>query len=861
MVKTLLISGYAVGQATTASTTEYFPLSGYLAAVTTTEAHRDIIFRSAGTLAQLYVRIPTNATTAQSTIRTRKNAANGGQTITVNSGATGEFEDTSGTDTVAAADKLCLQTVTGAGGSMNLRIVSTTFAATTDTVSVTGIVGPFTTTTASTTWFFPIEGYSGNNTTTETFQKCRMRKAGTFKNAGVYVSAARAQATTVRSRKNAANGNLVVTCTASTTGWFEDTSNTDTVSAAEDWDISVTTGTGADTLTIQTMKIEFVSTGGNGVSFVGKPVGVAVNDATTAYFPLGGTCDSNTTESNTQMKARVAFTLSEMVVVVSQNDVSSASTCDLRQGAASTAVTISITGNLTGLFQDNSHSVTLAATDEINFRLVVPSVSGSHTVTLTNIGIHTAGGNDYTRSITTETVSLSESIARLLAANRTDTETTTITETPTRMIAANRTLATETISLSESIAKEKCNVRPVVTESVTISESSLNRMLAATRANTETTSSTETTTRLLSAFRTLPTETVTITDSVARVRGAVATIQTETVTITDSVNRLLAANRALNETTSVSDSVARVRGINRTLATETVTISDSVARLLAATRAIAIESTTISDQLDRTRGVNRTISESVILSEQLTRLLTASRTISIENTSIIDSLIRLLAVTRAINTETTTITDQVSRIYTPVAGNFARSLSETTTITDSITRMLTATRTIDIENITISENLTRLLAASRTVGDTTTINDSLVRSFGAVRLMSESVTITEQLIRMLASNRLVSETTNISGQLVRMITATRSLPETVAISEQLARILAAVRAVEDTENITDSVDYLISQLHDFVASLTETVNITDSVFAYSLLQRYRGALNRYLKGEWSISDPTREDIS
>jgi len=145
-----------------------------------------------------------------------------------------------------------------ATNTMTVPVTSAIFDATTDTVTI--LVSDFpSTTTASTTWFILPHGI-GSLQTTETTSKYRVRRAGTWKNFGVYISAARAQATTVKSRKAGADGNISVSCTGSTTGWFEDTTHSDTLSVGDDIDISVTTGTGADTLTIRTIKSEFIST-------------------------------------------------------------------------------------------------------------------------------------------------------------------------------------------------------------------------------------------------------------------------------------------------------------------------------------------------------------------------------------------------------------------------------------------------------------------------------------------------------------------------------------------------------------------------------------------------------------------------
>ena len=812
MAKTLLVASFVNGgTTTTAATTEYHWLSGHTDK-NATEANRDILFRTAGTLSNLYARVQTNSTTGASTIRTRKNAGNGGQSQSIGIAATGKFEDTSGTDTVAAGDKLNIQTVTGTGGTINFRTLSTFFNATTNTVSVCGCTGTFTTTTASTTWFLPIQGHNANLITTETFQKCRIRKSFTAKNMGVYVSAARAQATTVRSRKNGANGNLVVTCTGSTTGWFEDTGNSDTLAAADDYDYSVTTGTGADTLTIQTIKCEYVSTGSDGLSFNGKGTGTAVTDNTIMYYPIGGTCDVTGTESVTQTKARLAWTLSNLEVMVSQNGVSSASTCDVRKNAASTTITASITGSTTGLFADNTHTETLATTDEINFRLTVPSVAGTQTVTITNIGIHTSAANDYTVSLSTETVTVSDTSqpTRMLAAKRNPQETTNSSENLARMLAANRALSTETTTIGESLARVRGQSRSLATEIVTISEVSLNRMLSAIRSLPETTTIGETLLRMLAANRPLSTETVTVSEDLQRIRGAVVVLATQTVTVGESLNRMLAATRSLPETTSTSDAVARMLGASRTLP-ENIVVSDNLTRLLSANRALATQVTAISDSLNRLVASTRSLPENVTVNDSLTKMLAASRTLATETVTINETLQRMLAARRTLQ-DTTSITEDLAFEKSSGTTNYNRSITENTTISESLQRMLAATRILNTETTSISDDLNRMLAANRAIA-------------------SESTPIGEILQRLLAAFRTLQDTITTNDSTNRTYSASRPIQEDVSITDSLSRRLYAFRTLVENIDITDLLEHLKHSIdnQEFIVNLIENVLVSDNI--------------------------------
>ena len=856
MVKTYI--GASGSTTTTANITSYSRLGG-LNAVNSTETNRQILFRSAGTLSNLYVRVTVNAIAGASTIRTRKNVANGGQSVSVGSTATGEFTDAVNTDTIAAGDKLNYQFVPGAAtNTMSISVWSCIFNATTDTVTRTVVSHNVSLTTASTTWFVPLFGDNGTATTTETFAKTRMRKAGTLKNCCVHVTAARAKASTVKSRKNAAaDGTISVSCTAGATGFFEDTTHSDTVSAAEDWNWSITTGTGVDSLVIQTIIADFVSTNGDGIAGTGTFTLITYTDGTVRWMPISGIVLSTATEADTKADCRIAGDYLELTCLISQNDVTSASTLILRKNGADTTLSVSITGSATGVFSDSIHTVTLVSTDEINLQITAPSVSSAHTVSICNMIMvtHVTANQNYTVTMDTETVSLSESIARSVGFNRalsSETisasesmaiqqvlnrplpETVSASESLARMTAANRALSTETTTISESpaLARTIGKVRALGTETVSTSES-IARTLAAVRALPETVASSESLARMTVANRALSTETVSTSESLTRIKGLVRALTTETITVGETLARMLAANRALStETTVVSDSINRVRGIMRALATETVTVGETLNRMLAATRAL-IENTSFGETLTRIVAFTRALAtENVtVTGGTLTRLLAATRTL-VENTSIGETLNRLYGAVRAIATQTTTISDALDYVKTGGANAFNRTLTETVNLSESLTRVFTGNRVL-VENISTSESLTRLLSAFRTLVENTTISDSLNRVFGLIRaLATQTVSISESLLRTVGLTRVIIETVSLSDLLARQTASIRSLTDTTAVSEAIARIYGATRGLTDSIIISES----LTKVKTVIKTLIETVNISES-----LARRFTGS--------------------
>jgi hypothetical protein len=359
----------------------YFPLGGDVNVRTTTEADHQIKFRTAGTLSALQITVSANATSANSTLRTRKNTANGGQTATILSGATGLFEDASGTDTIAATDLVNYSIVGGSLNTLTYRAVQTLFAATTNTVTKLILTATASSSyVVSTAYFMPLGGLVGNfPTTTESNANVRMRRAGTFKNLSVRGSVSSGTAVTVRVRKNSADSGMTITLPASV-AITEDTTHTASCAVNDDFCFAVTTNSTTSSLNLLTISVEFETTDSSGLIVLGNTFSLDTQPfvkTTTSYDSIGGRIlgsVSATTESFVQVKAKEAFTFENLECFCSISS-GTASTITLRKGGADTTLVIPV-GTVAGLFQDTTHTVTVAVADLIDLKIINSSVAG-----------------------------------------------------------------------------------------------------------------------------------------------------------------------------------------------------------------------------------------------------------------------------------------------------------------------------------------------------------------------------------------------------------------------------------------------------------------------------------------------------
>lgn len=371
MAKVTLVS-YAAQNSVSAA--RYFQLGGgCLASPNVTEAAVQVKHRTPGTLTELYCNVVTNDR-ASSTVRTRVNGSNGGLSLTVTGSTTGVFRDTSGSDTITAGDLLAYQITPGAGGTtFTIGPLATVFEATTDTVTRLGSYEGGT--IASGQWL-AICG-AGSDQATEAQAQTKIPASGTFCNGAVNVTVNSHNNTIVfTSRKNGAGGNISVTVTATTTGWFEDTTNSDTVVDGDNYNWLGTLN-GSGSATIATLAVDFVSTNGEQI-FAGN--NATVNSPTpantTEYSAIAGSTQTVSSEGPVQVGPNLAGVWDKLSVYLSSNTVSAASTIKSRINGADGNQVLNITASTSGWYRDTSNTDTIAAGDALSI-IIIAGATGT----------------------------------------------------------------------------------------------------------------------------------------------------------------------------------------------------------------------------------------------------------------------------------------------------------------------------------------------------------------------------------------------------------------------------------------------------------------------------------------------------
>ena len=213
-----------------AGVTRFGPLAGGQGTATpeATESRFQTKVKVAGVLAKLQCNVLTNTRSDATTILTRKNGAAGAQSISVAAAATGQFEDTTNSDTVAVDDLFNYGVTLGAGTGAIVMLHITSRLASNSTDFETGNASNSTShgMTVNVPNYFPVGGdIDGMSTTESTYQQSfpQSLRADRLRVRVTTNSATNSVACNLR--QSASNTGVGVTVPGSTTGLFEDTSN------------------------------------------------------------------------------------------------------------------------------------------------------------------------------------------------------------------------------------------------------------------------------------------------------------------------------------------------------------------------------------------------------------------------------------------------------------------------------------------------------------------------------------------------------------------------------------------------------------------------------------------------------------
>jgi hypothetical protein len=354
------------------------------------EPNNQLICRTVGTYQLLTVRVTVNTyTTATLTIRVRKNSANGNPVVSVAAATTGSFQDTTNSDTVGDGDTIGFHWAVAGGGSGTCTVnvgyaifetsdpAKTTMRWATDNSNLT----------TATSRYVPVSAQGQWANTTEANAQSEARITGTAYRVYVRLSSnTRNGDSTFAFRLNGADSALTVSVPASTSGTFENTTDTVAIAIGDLINWRAAAGGTSGTLAIQHVVLEYETV--TGACQIQTARAETINANVTTYLPAGGILIQDT-ESIVAFPMGVPGEISDLQITVSANTVSAASTLRNRKNGANGAVAVSIPASTTGRFLNTTDSDAYAAADEITLQLVTGATGTSLTAQTTAFQLRT----------------------------------------------------------------------------------------------------------------------------------------------------------------------------------------------------------------------------------------------------------------------------------------------------------------------------------------------------------------------------------------------------------------------------------------------------------------------------------------
>lgn len=508
----------------------------------TPELDAQLKIRGAATLRNMRVSVISNTFSAgPSAIITRINGVSGNMTVSIGAGISGAFSDLSNTDTLAAGDLFDWMITTPGSGTGVLTVGSIANEFETSGQAFTQLVGsggsPQNVNQGATT--FPVCCGTGAFTTENTGAQWAAVETATISDAQVRVKTNTASgAATVKSRKNGADGNILISVTAGSTGLFEDITHTDSIVAGDliNFSFSVAAGTG----TVGFMRWSFKHTGSvaNRTTLPFKDPNDSTSTASQIRYGAPWAKPPSLTANTIFIYMPTAGTLSGFRVLVQSNARTTTTTCAVRKANADGNQAISIGAGVTGQLSDATNSDSYAVGDILNVRITTGTGVGAISVNSWAIIFQAAQVfNQSAQASTTPVASRTAAIAHALALAVSIAATASLTR-------ANAIIRTVSIAATAALRLASAKSSQASTSPIASLSRSAGRTL---RASTSPVSGLSTAASHVLAL-------LASTGPVASIRRAVAMVRSVAVTTTPGLAR--ASGKSI---TSVTNPVASLR--------------------------------------------------------------------------------------------------------------------------------------------------------------------------------------------------------------------------------------------------------------------------------------------------------------
>lgn len=353
----------------------YFPPIGFSDRATN-EWLTQIMARDSYTLANLYVRVTVNVNSDPTTVRSRKNTANGNMSVSIPATATGVFRDIVNSDALASGDVFNTIADPGAGGNITITVFAYTLSTVANNTPILCASNPTEPAVPNSLTRYGNIGGALSFSIDESTMQYIFRVAATLSNFRVCVSEACPDGNhLVRTRINGANGNQSISFVGGGTGTYEDVVNNDVVAVGNSVNYQAVIGGTSGAAGFTFIQVKSSSLGRQTMASIYTNSLWSNRTRNTAIE--GDSVWASATEANHQVLAQASFTAKNMFVRVDTNGLNGPITFRIRKNTANGNMSVAVGAGLTGVFEDLGNTDAFIATDVLNWQYVSGGSSGS----------------------------------------------------------------------------------------------------------------------------------------------------------------------------------------------------------------------------------------------------------------------------------------------------------------------------------------------------------------------------------------------------------------------------------------------------------------------------------------------------
>lgn len=789
--------GHIAGRSglTGASTRYYQALNGFFDTALTTEATANYKMQISGTFKNMTGYVESNSRTTTTALEFRKGGTSQSLVCSYGSTVTGEQVDTTHTVSVVDNDLVNFSILNGTGTSA---IVWNRLTAEFETTASSNLAQSLYigynqtigTQARNTTRYYAFCGYF-DALTAEANTKFKMPVGGfTAKNLSVNVTTnSISSASTFVLRVNGANSALTIPITASTTGWFEDTTHSVTINEGDDLDFALVSGTGSgsQTMTIKTYAVHLEASGVRNLT-------ATISDSMTISHTTNDLRGLLQTRSD-------SLTLSESIP-------------RLRLLLQTNSDSLTLTGgspvNLRGLNQTSSDSLTLSDGAPVNLRGLIQTISDS-------VGIAEAVLKAIPARIRllSESVALSHDTNKYSGKNRSVTGDTLsfvddITEVRNKVRAF-----TETLSISEDISRIKTVIR-TISESLGVTES-MDRLRGKARTLSSSVGFSHDLSRLTTRLRMIS-ENISLVDDAVRTRFRPVSIDDE-ITFEDSSETVRNKIRSISESITLSEAVLGLRGFIKTISDSLGDFTDSIERLRGK-KGTTSDSLTFDSLLEQVRGKLRLQEHMLEVQEDITRETTRLREFA-ENLNLSEVIETGGAnLVKTIN-ETLDLSSTAIRSTTRL-----REISDSLGLLDGAERIRSNIKSIS-DSLDFEELVEQIKLKLAYFEDTLTFSDTNNRLIDRIRTISNSLSLSASTTNVKSRIRTIQQSLSLSDSSIQdaLSSIIKTISEEISFSDGANRTLGVMKTISQSLNLTSSVTK--AKLHR-IKLISQSLNLSDS---------------------------------